>query len=301
PGTMKRLDLDYESLTEVNPKLIMLSSSNLGQTGPHAKHPGFGSQLSSLAGFTNLTGYADGPPQILYGPYIDYIAVGFGVVAILAALDFRERSGKGQHIDLAQYETGLHFLAPILLDYRVNGTVANRNGNRDPRMAPHGTFPCKGDDAWCVISASTDGQWKALVEAMGHPAWGRDAKFATLQGRKRHEDELEQKISSWTRQKTPREVMETLQAAGVQAGRVNNMKDLFEDPQLIHQRQWVMIQHPEMGEMPYHRPPYVLSASTAGPNKRDPLLGEHNEYFYKELVGLESEEYAEFVNEGVID
>jgi benzylsuccinate CoA-transferase BbsF subunit len=189
----------------------------------------------------------------------------------------------------------------MLLDYRVNGNTLNRDGNRDPQMAPHGTFPCKGDDLWCVISVTTDAQWKALVKAMGNPAWGQDAKFATLQGRKSHEDELEQRISRWTVQKTPREVMKKLQPAGVRAGIVNTMKDLFDDPQLVHRRQWAMIQHPEMGEMPYHRPPYILSASSAGPKKRDPLLGEHNEYFYQELVGLAREEYADLVNEGVID
>jgi len=126
PGTMKRLGLDYETLKEIKPDLIMLSSSNLGQTGPHAHHPGFGSQLSSLSGFTHLIGYPDGTPQMLYGPYIDYIAVAYGVVAILAALDYRDRTGKGQYIDLAQYESGLQFLGPILLDYKVNGRVALR-------------------------------------------------------------------------------------------------------------------------------------------------------------------------------
>jgi benzylsuccinate CoA-transferase BbsF subunit len=294
-------DVVIENLKPIKPELIMLSSSNLGQTGPHAKHPGFGSQLSSLAGFTSLTGYPDGSPQILYGPYIDYIAVGYGAVAILAALDHRKRTGKGQYIDLAQYETGLQFMAPVLLDYRVNGRAATRNANRDLHMAPHGAFPCQGEDRWCVLSINSDEQWQSLCEALGKPSWAQDGKFQTLAGRKEHENELEQKISEWTRQRTPQEIVEKLQAAGVSAGVINTMKDVYTDPQLTHRGQWVELNHPEIGAMHYQRPPFILSKSPAGPQQRDPLLGEHNEYFFKELLGLPPKDYAELVDQGVID
>lgn len=301
PGTMKRLGLDYEALRKVKPDLIMLSSSNLGQSGPHAHHAGFGSQLSSLAGFTHLTGYPDGPPQILYGPYIDYIAVAYGAVAILAALDYRERTGKGTHIDTAQYETGLQFMAPILLDYKINGKVASRNGNRDPAAAPHGAYPCKGDDSWCVISASSESDWESLCRAMGNPAWTKENRFATLQSRKEHEDELDQKIGAWTTGFTAREITEKLQASGIRAGIVNTMRDIYSDPQLKHRKQWVELEHPEIGKMHYQRPPFFLTRTPSGPERRDPLLGEHNGYFYQELLGLSEKEYQELVAEGVID
>ncbi len=301
PGTMKRLGLDYETLKKVKPDLIMLSSSNLGQTGPHAQHPGFGSQLSSLAGFTNLIGYPDGSPQMLYGPYIDYIAVAYGAAAILAALDYRDRTGKGNYIDTAQYETGLQFLAPILLDYKVNGKVARRNGNRDPSTAPHGAYPCKGEDSWCVISVFSDEEWRSLCQAMGNPGWAKDKRFATHRGRKDNEDELDQRMGKWTAQFTAREITEKLQTAGVRAGIVNTMRDLYSDPQLKHRDQWVELEHPEIGKMHYQRPPFILNETPAGPVKRDPLLGEHNDYFYKELLGISEKEYRELVNEGIID
>ncbi|MFQ5851189.1 MAG: CaiB/BaiF CoA transferase family protein [Candidatus Binatia bacterium] len=301
PGTMKRLGLDWESLKKVKPDLIMLSSSNLGQSGPHANHPGFGSQLSSLAGFTNLTGQPDGSPQILYGPYIDYIAVGYGAIAILAALDYRERTGKGQHIDLAQYETGLQFLVPLLLDYRINGKVAMRDGNRNPYAVPHGTYPCKGDDNWCALSVFSDEEWKSLCHAMGKPGWADEDRFATHQARKEHEEEIDLKIGEWTREFTSQEVMEKLQAGGVRAGIVNTMKDLYTDRQHAHRRQWIELEHPEIGKMHYQRPPFLLSKSPSGPKKRDPLLGEHNDYFYKELLGIAAQDYAELVDEGIID
>jgi crotonobetainyl-CoA:carnitine CoA-transferase CaiB-like acyl-CoA transferase len=301
PGTMKRLGLDYESLRQVNPDLIMLSSSNLGQTGPHAHHAGFGSQLSSLAGFTNLTGHSDGPPQILYGPYIDYIAVAYGAVALLAALDFRERTGKGNHIDIAQYETGLQFIAPLLLDYKVNGNVAKRADNRDPYAAPHGAYPCKGDDSWCVVSVSSDAEWSALVRAMNDPPWSRQGRFATHEKRKENEPELDKNLGAWTAQFTAREAAEKLQKAGVRCGIVNTMKDLYDDPQLKHRGQWVALRHPEIGEMRYQRPPFVFSESDTGPTSPDPLLGEHNERFYRDLLGIPEDEYKRLVSAGVID
>ncbi len=301
PGTMGRLGLGYEDLKKVKPDLIMLSSSNLGQSGPHAHHAGFGSQLSSLAGFTHLTGYPDGPPQILYGPYIDYIAVAYGAVAILAALDYKRRTGKGNYIDTAQYETGLQYLAPILLDYKVNGRVAGRNANRDPDAAPHGAYPCKGDDLWCVISVSTEAEWKALYRVMGNPAWSANKKFSSHAARKTNEDELDVKIGEWTRSLTARDVMEKLQKAGVKAGVVNRMCDVYEDPQLKQRPQWVELEHPEIGKMHYQRPPFLLGKTPPGPTKRDPLLGEHNEYFYCDLLGLSRSDYEALVKEGVID
>src|SRR5919108_1447856 len=300
PGTMARLGLDYESLKKVNPELIMLSSSNLGQSGPHAHHAGFGSQLSSLAGFTHLTGYPGGSPQILYGPYIDYIAVAYGAVAILAALDYRRRTGRGNYIDAAQYETGLQYLAPILLDYKVNGTVATRNANRDPHAAPHGAYPCKEDDSWCVISVHSEAEWQALCKAIGNLSWTADRRFASHAARKQNEDDLDRRMSEWTRGFTARELMENLQAVGVCAGAVNTMKDIYVDPQLAQRPQWVELEHPEIGKMHYQRPPFLLSKTPPGPSKRDPLLAEHNEYFYRQLLGLGEQAYHQLVQEKVI-
>jgi crotonobetainyl-CoA:carnitine CoA-transferase CaiB-like acyl-CoA transferase len=300
PGTMARLGLDYDSLKKVKPDLVMLSSSNLGQSGPHAHHAGFGSQLSSLAGFTHLTGYPGGPPQILYGPYIDYIAVAYGAVAILAALDYRRRTGKGNHIDTAQYETGLQYLAPILLDYEVNGTVATRNANRDPHAAPHGAYPCKEDDSWCAISVHSEAEWQALCKATDNPSWTADSRFVSHAARKENEDELDRHMSEWTRGFIARELMEKLQAAGVRAAVVNTMKDIYADPQLAQRPQWIEIDHPEIGKMHYQRPPFLLSKTPPGPVKRDPLLAEHNEYFYRQLLGLSEQQYNELDDAKVI-
>ena len=300
PGTMARLGLDYDNLKKVKPDLIMLSSSNLGQSGPHAHHAGFGSQLSSLAGFTHLTGYPGGPPQILYGPYIDYIAVAYGAVAILAALDYKRRTGKGNYIDTAQYETGLQYLAPILLDYKVNGNIASRNANRDPHAAPHGAFPCKGEDSWCALSIHSDAEWQALCRVMGTPPWSADPKFSTHELRKANEDDLDRNMGEWTSRHTALEIMETLQSAGIRAGVVNTMKDIYCDPQLSQRPQWVELEHPEIGKMHYQRPPFLLTQTPPGPSRRDPLLAEHNDHFYRSLLGLSDQEYTRLVDEQVI-
>ncbi|MGE5304553.1 MAG: CaiB/BaiF CoA transferase family protein [Alphaproteobacteria bacterium] len=300
PGTMGRLGLDYDNLKNVKPDLIMLSSSNLGQSGPHAHHAGFGSQLSSLAGFTHLTGYPGGSPQILYGPYIDYIAVAYGAVAILAALDYKRRTGKGNYIDTAQYETGLQYLAPILLDYKVNGNIATRNANRDPHAAPHGAYPCKGEDSWCALSIHSDSEWQTLCRVMGHLPWTQDAKFSTHELRKANEDDLDKNIGGWTSRYTALEVMAKLQSAGLRAGIINTMKDIYSDPQLSQRPQWIELEHPEIGKMHYQRPPFLLTQTPPGPSKRDPLLAEHNDYFYRSLLGMSEQEYRQLVDEQVI-
>ncbi|MBI4483767.1 MAG: CoA transferase [Acidobacteria bacterium] len=301
PGTIRRLGLAYEELKKINPRLIMLSTSNMGQTGPYATHPGFGTQLSSLAGFTHLTGYPEASPQFLYGPYVDFIAVGYGTVAILAALDYRRRTGRGQYIDTAQYDAGVQFMAPAILDYLVNRRVAQRMGNRHPQAAPHGAFPCKGEDRWCVISVFADGEWEALCEVMGRPAWARQAKFATLEGRKQNEDELERELARWTAQFSPEEVVKKLQDKGIRSAVVNTMADLETDPQLQYRKTWRELEQAEIGNFAYEGPPFHLSKTPGGPTRPDPLLGEHNQYFYTQVLGLPEEEFEDLRREGVID
>src|SRR5215510_9191982 len=231
PGVMARLGLDYKSLHERNPSLVMLSTSNMGQTGPHATHPGFGSQLSSLSGFTHLIGEPDGPPYFLYGPYIDFIAVAFGGIVVLAALDHRRRTGEGAFIDLSQFETGVQFISGAVLDYTANGVVANRDGNRDPQAAPHGCYPCRNNE-WCVISCWDEGEWERFCRAAAKPGWLKDQRFATAGARKAHEKELNQLIADWTGEWDAERLMWRLQCRGVHAAKVNAVRDLFTDPQI---------------------------------------------------------------------
>src|SRR3989442_4080904 len=194
PGTMEKWGLGYDELRTLKPDVILFSTSMLGRGGPYSRQPGFGPVLSSLSGMTGLTGWPDRAPTNPYGAYTDFIVPRFALATIIAALDYRRRTGRGQHLDMAQLEVALYFLAPPLLDYALSGREPQRAGNRHAAAAPHGAYSCQGEDRWCTIACMTDAHWQALCQAMGHPAWTREDRFATLLGRKAHEDELEARL-----------------------------------------------------------------------------------------------------------
>jgi crotonobetainyl-CoA:carnitine CoA-transferase CaiB-like acyl-CoA transferase len=301
PGVMDRLGLGYGVLRLIKPDIIMLSSCNQGQTGRRATQRGFGSQLTSMSGFTHLAGYGpDESPMLLYGPYVDFVAVGFGLIAVLAVLDFRRRTGKGQHIDLSQYESGLQFVIPVLLDAQVNDRVHYPEGNRDPHAAPHGIYPCTGDEEWCAISVFDDDEWQALCQAAEKPSWANDLRFATHESRKRHEAELDHLIAEWTTGFKPHEIMTRLQSAGVRAGVVQSVPELFSCPQLVHRCQWRKLRHSEFESYEHLAPPFVLSKTPAELRRSSPRLGEHNQYVFGQIVGLPPAEIEQLQSEGVI-
>jgi len=301
PGTMAKWGLAYDDLVKIKPDIIMFSTCQQGQTGPHASLPALGTQLVSLAGFTFLTGWPDREPVGPYGPYTDTPAPYFAAIAILAALKHRRKTGKGMHIDLAQYETGVLFLAPLVLDYFVNGTVAERMGNRCPYAAPHGAFPCKGEDRWCFIAVYTDDEWKALCKVMGEPEWTKSDKFTTLLSRKRNEDELEQLIADWTANFDAHELMQQLQYAGVPAGVAQTGEDLHNDPQLKHRQYLHQLEHPEIGWHSYDGLPFKLSKSPSEFRMPAPLLGQHTEYVCTKFLGMSDEEFVKLMAEGVFE
>jgi crotonobetainyl-CoA:carnitine CoA-transferase CaiB-like acyl-CoA transferase len=297
PGVVARLGFGYDVLRQRNPDLIMLSTSNLGQTGPHATHPGFGSQLSSLSGFCHLIGEPEGPPHMLYGPYIDFIAVAYGGVAVLAALDRRRRTGEGAYIDLSQYECGLQFIGSALLEYSSNGAVADRAGNRDRVAVPHGAYPCQ-EGEWCVISCWDDDEWERFCRAANQTSWLADARFRTAADRKKHEEALNRLIGAWTSDQQADRLMSDLQASGVHAARVNTMRDLFSDPQIAFRRIWQQQEHPEIGWHHYRMVSYQLSETPGSVRGPAPCLGEHNEEAFLRWVGIPEEEYREFQEQG---
>src|SRR5882672_4607788 len=297
PGVVERLGLGYEELRNQKPELIMLSTSNMGQTGPHATQPGFGSQLSSQSGFTNLIGEPEGPPYFLYGPYIDFIAVAYGGIAVLSALDYRSRTGKGVYIDLSQYEAGLQFLGDALLDYSANGEVARRNGNRDPVIAPHGCYPCR-DGQWCVISCWDDAEWERLCRVADKTQWLSDARFLTNCSRKEHERELNKLIGEWTAEQDSRRVMTRLQSHGIHAAQVNTMRSLFSDPQIGFRDVGQKQTHPELGDHNYRMVSYELSESPGRVRNAAPCIGADNEEVFVEWLGLSRSEYEELCERG---
>ncbi|MDD5044978.1 MAG: CoA transferase [Candidatus Omnitrophica bacterium] len=300
-GTITRIGLGYEELKKINPGIIMLSSCMMGQTGPYAAHPGLGPMLTALSGFNQITGWPDKLPVGPSGAYTDFIGPRFTVLAIIAALDYRRRTGKGQYLDLAQYETSVHFMAPVLLDYLVNRRVTDREGNRLSYAAPHGAYQCQGVDRWCAIAVFTDKEWNSFCKVIGNPDWTQDVKFSTLLARKENEDELDKLVNEWTMNYSAEDVMHLMQAAGVAAGVLQNGQDLQDkDPQLKHRHLYWNLKHPEVGEYHALRPDFLLSKSPYE-IKRAPLQGEHNEYVLREILGMSDEEIAELVIEGALE
>ena len=298
PGVMSRLGLGYADLKTHNASLVMLSTSNLGQTGPRATHPGFGSQLSSLSGFTELIGAPGGPPSCLYGPYIDMIAVAYGGAVVLAALDRRRRTGEGAFIDLAQYEAGLQFVAPALLNYAVNGVSTTRDGNRDMVAVPHGCYRCR-DDRWMTISCWDDEEWGRLAAATENELLASDRRFATAASRRAHEAPLNDAIARWARARSAADLDATLGRAHVHHAIVNTMRDLYDDPQLAARGLWQAFDHAELGPMRYRMVSYQLSATPGGVRSAAPRLGEHTEAVFKEWFGLNADEYDSLAAQGV--
>ncbi|MFC1924962.1 CaiB/BaiF CoA transferase family protein [Chloroflexota bacterium] len=299
PGTLKKLGLDYENLKKVNPRIIMLSSSNQGQTGPYATQIGLGYHLSSFVGFHYVTGWPDRDPCLIRNAYTDIPGAYFGTVSLIAALDYRRRTGKGQHIDLSQYEAGLQCLSPAILDFDVNGRVAKRDGNRSPMAAPHGAYPCQGEDRWCAIAVSTDDEWEGFCKAIGNPAWIKDPKFATLSSRKENEEELNKLVGEWTSNLTAEKVVTIMQKAGVAAGVVQNCEDLHSDPQLKHRNHFQQLEHPVIGKHFYFTSGFRLSKTPGELKNPGPCLGEHNEYVYTKILRMSDEEFVDLLNEEV--
>ena len=300
PGVMDRLGLGFATLAGLNPRLVMVSTCNMGQTGPRADQPGFGSQLSALAGLCGLTGVAGGPPMLLYGPYIDYIASLLGASAAMAALFRVRRGGKGALIDLSQYECGLMFMGAALHEFFATGRVAQRCGNDDAIAAPHGAYPCAAGE-WVALSCWSDADFAALVQAMGQGSLAVDARFASPAARRANKEEIDALISSWTAMRSADDAAQCLQAVGVAAYPVVTMSGLFSDPQLAARRQFRVRRHPEMGDHAYCFPGFDLADAPGDIIGPAPCVGADNEFVFRDLVGLSATEYDSYRQQGVFD
>jgi benzylsuccinate CoA-transferase BbsF subunit len=302
PGQMEKWGLDYENLKKIKPDIIMYRASNQGQTGPHAQQPGFGSHLVGLSGFASITGWPDRAPVQPYGAYTDVASFPLGASALVAALIYRNRTGKGQCVDLSQFEASVHFLAPLIMDYTVNKREAGRMGNRHSFFAPHGVYRCKGQERWCAIAVSSEKEWDAFCRCIGRPELINDARFATFQDRKENEDELDKLIEEWTMNSSPEEIMTLMQKEGVPAGVVENAQDLTRDPQLKERGHfWNIDGHSEMGSFLYLGQPYTMSKTPPEPRLPSPCLGEHTEYVCRQFLGMSDTEFLALVNTGVFE
>lgn len=305
PKAMPGWGLDYESIRQFKPDVIMISMTMQGQDGPHAFAPGFGPMLQGLAGFSELTGWPDRAPVGANVSYPDFCVPHFGATALLAALIHRRRTGEGQYIDLSQYEAAIHFLGPAILDYTANGHVEHRAGNtllagESVIAAPHGAYPCRGG-RWLTLAVFDDQGWERLKAALGGAPWMDRPEFATHAARCRHLDQLDAGIAALTRDEDGDALVAKLQACGIAAGMVKSEQELLADPQLNHRGHFVTLPHGEIGDYIVEMPAARLTKTPAHLHKTAPCLGEDNEYVYKQILGYTDDEYDRLLVEGVIE
>jgi crotonobetainyl-CoA:carnitine CoA-transferase CaiB-like acyl-CoA transferase len=300
PKAMRAWRLDYESLRQVKPDLIMLSSCLMGQSGPLAMYAGFGNLASALAGFYNICGWPDRPPAGPFSAYSDYVAPRFTAVAILAALDYRRRTGEGQYIDQSQAESALHFLAPAILEHSANGRVWNRCGNRDLDYAPHGVYPTKGDDRWVAIACRSDEEWQALCAAMEQPNLADDPRYLDAAARRQNADSLDELISRWTAVRERFEIEHKLQASGIPAAVVQDSADCVQDGQLRHRGHFVELEHPTLGRTVVEGTRFHLSRTPARITRPAPSIGQDNQYVLEKILGYGEERIEELVRAGAL-
>ena len=299
PGVLQRLGLSYEALRAVKPDIIMLSSSAVGSTGPERTYVGYAPNFAALGGIAHITGPAEGPPTPLSGA-IDLRVGTTSAFAILAALYHRARTGRGQYIDLSSTEAISAMIGDTFVEHAMNGHSPGRAGNRDRTMAPHNCYPCAEDDRWVTIAVATDDEWRALCAVIADPRL-EDERFSDGYSRWLNQDELDQIISEWTANRSPQEVTDTLQVAGVAAMIAHNGRSLVRDPQLRERGLMEWVEHPLSGRRLLAGPPWRFSKTPASIRQPAPLLGQHNHYVLNELLGMSEEEIQRLEQEGVIN
>lgn len=311
PGVMERWGLSYEELSAGQPDLIYLTMPMQGATGPHSRYAGFGSTIAALSGLAAPSGLPGRVPVGTGTHYPDHVPnPGHALVALLAALVHRNRTGRGGRIELSQFESTTGLLGPAVLRYSVTGNQPSARGNRVPWAAPHGVYPCVGDDTWIAISAGTEAQWAALSGMLARSEPGgegepgedlaADPRFAGLDSRREHEDALDGLVAARTVRWDRWELMGRLQAAGVPASVVETTGDVFDDPVLAARRYWRVLEHPVMGPVRNASAPHLWNGQPVSPASPAPLLGQHTEEISMDLLGLSADEYRQLVADRVL-
>jgi benzylsuccinate CoA-transferase BbsF subunit len=298
-GVMERMGLGYEEVRKLRPDAIMVSISGYGRSGPERDFVSYGPATVPLAGFSSVTGYKGGPPMHVGISYGDPTAGLHGAVAVLAALCHRKRTGEGQFIDVSLWEASATLLPDALLEYEMNGTEPPRDGNRHPHMAPHGVFRSEGQDRWVSIAVSSDEEWRALAAVVGDAELS-GTRFLTLADRKRHEDDLEQRLTRWTATLSPDEATRRLQAAGVAAFPTMTNQDLAEDSHLNGRGFFVDLPHSEVGKRHHAGIPWKLSATPCAVAAPAPCLGQHSREVLREVLGYSGAEIESLEADGAL-
>jgi benzylsuccinate CoA-transferase BbsF subunit len=300
PKGLRKLGLEYDVLSKANPRLVMVSLPAAGQYGPLSDIVTYAPSLGALCGYSSMIGY---PGERVLGeqtPYLDVNSSIHGAFAVMAALFYRQRTGKGQYIDMAQIDVGASVIGEAFMEYFMTSRVMGTMGNRNPVMAPHNNYPCKGEEHWVSSAVKTEEEWQSLCAAMGNPPWARDRRFADKFGRMNNLDELDRLVAAWTVGHSYYEAMEILQKAGVAAAPCLDLMERFSDPQFESRGVHLQVEHPATGVDIIAGIPHRLSATPGDVRRPAPMLGEHNEYVFGTLLSRSKEEIARLIEEQVI-
>jgi crotonobetainyl-CoA:carnitine CoA-transferase CaiB-like acyl-CoA transferase len=301
PSTVEKLKVDYPTLVQHNPQLIMVSMSAFGATGPYRDYRAYGANIEAVVGYLLLRGYAEGEEFVnSVGGFSDACGGASAAFAALAALNHRRDTGEGQYIDMAQSEGVAQTLPQAMMDYSMNGRSRRSTGNRDRERVPQGAYRCAGDDYWVALSCGNDEEFEALCELIGHPEHVDDPAFAGDRRFEQH-DLLDNEITEWTSKHDSYEAFHLLQGVGIAAAPVLDQAQLATDPHLQAREDWIRLSHPAAGTHNYLRTPIWHMSETPLPYRRvAPLLGQDNDYVYREVLGFNDEQYQRFVELGHI-
>ncbi|MBI2887648.1 MAG: CoA transferase [Chloroflexi bacterium] len=300
-GTVERMGLGYDVLSRANPQIIQLSTPGWGVDGPYRGYISFGSHVDAMVGHTYLRGYPDADPSLTSSiVHSDAVISSMAVFAVTTALNYRLRTGKGQYIDMSQAEGLMTQLGEYVLEYTMNGRVPQPLGNHHPHMAPHGVFPCRGNDRWITIAVEGDQQFARLCGVMGRPDLAEDERFATALARYQRQDEMETIIAAWTREQENATLLAQLQAAGIASGAVHNDEDLYRDPHLQARGLFQEVVHRQAGTHLYPGPYWRIDGEIPGFRLPAPCLGEHNVAVYQGLLGLDDAQYQGLLDDRLI-
>jgi benzylsuccinate CoA-transferase BbsF subunit len=301
PGVMNDLGLGYEVLRAVKPDVVMFSMPAAGLDGPLKDIRTYGLSLTSTTGLDSITGYRGEGPVPVENAFSDPYNGIMGAYAILVALQHRDRSGVGQHIDYSQQEAVMQMVGPAFMDYVLNGRIAAPLGNLHPlgAAAPHGVFPCRGDDRWISLAVSTDAEWRGLLECMGAPAWSSAPEFSSAAARLAHVERLHEHLAAWTAPLEAAALCDSLQSRGVAAAPVLGVADLYDNPHFRARNTFVEVEHP-LGFRETIYGAYVKTSRTEARVAPGPVIGQDNDHVFKELLGLSEDRYRKLVESKVI-
>ena len=299
PRVLRGWGLGWDELRAVNPRLVMMSTCLQGQTGPHALYPGFGQLMAALSGFYEVSGWPDRSPAPPYGAYTDFIVPRLAATALLAAIDHQRRTGEWQYLDVSQFEASLHFVAPALLDFELSGTVAGRAGNAADHAAPHGAYPCAGDDRWIAVSVRGDDEWRRFADVLDRRAWLADPRFATHAERVESAAALDALVADATRTWDAGALMAALQTAGIAAGVVQSALDLHGCPVLAGWGFFEWLEHPARPPAPYAGHALRLAETPGRLRHAAPTYGEHAKLVLGEILGMSDAEIERLIEQKI--